>query len=52
MKTGKYDNVFNYFGESVEHYGKKDAETYFAEERFQNDDFPINQSTGSKKLRI
>ena len=35
MSTGKYDNVMNYFGESVEHYGKKDAPTYFAEECFQ-----------------
>ena len=35
MKSGKYDNVMNYFGESVEHYGKKDAPTYFAEECFQ-----------------
>ena len=34
MKSGKYDNVMNYFGESVEHYGKKDAPTYFAEECF------------------
>ena len=35
MATGKYDNVVNYFGESVEHYGKKDAQTYFAEVCFQ-----------------
>ena len=35
MATGKYDNVLNYFGESVEHYGKKDAQTYFAEACFQ-----------------
>ena len=31
MATGKYDHVMNYFGESVEHYGKKNAQTYFAE---------------------
>ena len=37
MKTGKYDSVLNYFGESVEHYGKKNAQTYFAEKCFQND---------------
>ena len=37
MKSGKYDNVMNYFGESVAHYGKKDAQTYFAETSFQND---------------
>ena len=35
MATGKYDNVMNYFGESVQHYGKKDAPTYFAEACFQ-----------------
>lgn len=35
MATGKYDNVVNYFGESVEHYGKTDAQTYFAEVCFQ-----------------
>lgn len=35
MTTGKYDNVLNYFDESVEHYGKKDAQTYFAEACFQ-----------------
>ena len=37
MSTGKYDNVMNYFGESVAHYGKKDAQTYFAETSFQTD---------------
>ena len=37
MSTGKYDNVMNYFGESVEHYGKKDAQTYFAETSFQTE---------------
>ena len=37
MKTGKYDKVLNYFGKSVEHYGKKNAPTYFAEKCFQND---------------
>ena len=37
MSTGKYDNVMNYFGESVEHYGKKDAQTYFAETSFKID---------------
>ena len=37
MSTGKYDNVMNYFGESVAHYGKKNAQTYFAEARFQID---------------
>lgn len=43
MATGKYDNVLNYFGESVEHYGKKDVQSYFAEKCFQID---VDQMTG------
>ena len=44
MKSEKYDNVLNYFGESVEHYAKKNPQTYFAEAGFQIDAFSMKPS--------
>ena len=46
MKSEKYDNVLNYFGESVEHYAKKNPQTYFAEAGFQIDAFSMKLENG------